>query len=38
MDEQQVDVILAGAVEKTGLGYAVMNRMLKSAGNNVIKV
>ena len=38
MDEQHVDVILAGAVEKTGLGYAVMNRMLKSAGNNVIKV
>lgn len=38
MDQQHVDIILAGAVEKKGLGYAVMNRMLKSAGNNVIKV
>ncbi|MEG0431489.1 MAG: L-threonylcarbamoyladenylate synthase [Anaerovoracaceae bacterium] len=38
MDEDNVDLILAGAVTREGLGYAVMNRMLKSAGGNVIKV
>lgn len=38
MDEDGVDVILAGAVAKEGLGLAVMNRMLKSAGYNTIKL
>lgn len=38
-DEEGVDLILAGALsEKDGVGYAVMNRMLKSAGYKVIKV
>ncbi len=38
MDDENVDYIIAGAVKSEGLGYAVMNRMLKSAGYNVIKV
>lgn len=38
MDDIGVDYIIAGAVKSQGLGYAVMNRMLKSAGYNVIKV
>lgn len=37
-DEEQVDLILAGAIQDTGVGFAVMNRMLKSAGYNVIDV
>lgn len=39
MDEQNMDMILAGALADTdGVGFAVMNRMLKSAGYNIVKV
>ncbi|MCL1983039.1 MAG: L-threonylcarbamoyladenylate synthase, partial [Clostridiales bacterium] len=39
MDSEEVDLILAGALSDTdGVGFAVMNRMLKSAGYNIIKV
>jgi len=39
LDEQGVDIILAGALsDADGVGFAVMNRMLKSAGYNVVKV
>jgi L-threonylcarbamoyladenylate synthase len=38
-DNDGVDLILAGALSDTdGVGFAVMNRMLKSAGYNIIKV
>ena len=39
MDDEGVDLILAGALsEQDGVGFAVMNRMLKSAGYNIAKV
>lgn len=39
LDKQGVDVILAGAMsDVNGVGFAVMNRMLKSAGYNIAKV
>lgn len=39
LDAQGVDLILAGALsDEDGVGFAVMNRMLKSAGYNVIRV
>jgi len=39
MDDQGVDLILAGALSYgDGVGFAVMNRMLKSAGYHVISV
>lgn len=38
MDEEGVEFILAGAVASEGLGFAVMNRMMKSAGYNIIKL
>lgn len=39
MDDEGIDLILAGALsEKDGVGFAVMNRMLKSAGYNIVKV
>lgn len=38
MDKEKVEYILAGAVSQDGLGFSVMNRMLKSAGYNVINV
>lgn len=39
MDDQHVDLILVGALDESDdLGFAVMNRMLKSAGYRVIKV
>lgn len=39
MDDEGVDLILAGALSETdGVGFAVMNRMLKSAGYNIVKV
>ncbi|MCQ4636739.1 L-threonylcarbamoyladenylate synthase [Anaerovorax odorimutans] len=39
MDKQNVDLILAGALSDTdGVGFAVMNRMLKSAGYNIVRV
>lgn len=39
LDKEDVDMILAGALSDTdGVGFAVMNRMLKSAGYNIAKV
>jgi L-threonylcarbamoyladenylate synthase len=39
LDDEGVDLILAGALsERDGVGFAVMNRMLKSAGYNIAKV
>ncbi|HVI42356.1 MAG TPA: L-threonylcarbamoyladenylate synthase [Anaerovoracaceae bacterium] len=39
MDDEGVDLILAGALsEQDGVGFAVMNRMLKSAGYNIARV
>ncbi|MBA1334089.1 MAG: Threonylcarbamoyl-AMP synthase [Firmicutes bacterium] len=37
-DKKGVDVILAEAIEERDVGLAVMNRLLKSAGYNVIRV
>lgn len=37
-DHMNVQVILAEAIDKTGIGLAVMNRMNKAAGYNIIKV
>ncbi len=36
-DDKGVDVILAEAVEEKGVGVAVMNRLKKSAGYNIVK-
>lgn len=39
LDQEGVDLILAGALSDTdGVGFAVMNRMLKSAGYNIVRV
>jgi L-threonylcarbamoyladenylate synthase len=39
LDGQGVDLILAGALsDRDGVGFAVMNRMMKSAGYNIVKV
>lgn len=39
LDAEGVDMILAGALSDTdGVGFAVMNRMLKSAGYNIVRV
>jgi len=39
LDEEGVDLILAGALPETdGIGFAVMNRMMKAAGYNIAKV
>jgi len=37
-DKRGVDLILAEAVESSGIGLAVMNRLNKAAGYNIIKV
>ena len=37
-DKENADVILAAALPEEGVGFSVMNRMLKSAGFNVRKV
>ncbi len=37
-DEEGVDLILAQGVPEAGLGQAIMNRLSKAAGGNVIKV
>ena len=37
-DKRNVDIILAEAIERTGIGFAVMNRMMKAAGNDIIIV
>jgi L-threonylcarbamoyladenylate synthase len=39
LDGEGVDLILAGALsERDGVGFAVMNRMMKSAGYNIVRV
>jgi len=39
LDAKDVDLILAGALSDTdGVGFAVMNRMFKSAGYNIVRV
>lgn len=38
MDKDNIEYILAGALDQDGLGFSVMNRMLKSAGYNVVNV
>lgn len=38
LDKEGVDVILARDVEKAGVGFALMNRMIKSAGYRIIYV
>lgn len=37
-DKKGVDVILAAALKEEGVGMAVMNRMFKSAGYNIIEI
>lgn len=37
-DKDGADVILAAALDESGLGFSVMNRMFKSAGFNVINL
>lgn len=37
LDRQGYDLILIKSLEEVGLGFSVMNRMLKSAGYNIIK-
>uniref|UniRef100_UPI00195DB828 L-threonylcarbamoyladenylate synthase n=1 Tax=Alkaliphilus hydrothermalis TaxID=1482730 RepID=UPI00195DB828 len=37
-DETDVEVIIAEAVEETGLGQAIMNRLMKAAGHRVLEV
>lgn len=37
-DEENVDIILAEGIDPSDLGIAIMNRMLKAASGNVIKV
>ena len=37
-DKKNVDVILAAALKEDGIGFAVMNRMFKSAGYNIKEV
>lgn len=36
-DRQEYDIIFIKTLEKSGLGFSVMNRMLKSAGYDIIK-
>lgn len=38
MDKRNVDIIYSEEFETTGLGQAIMNRLLKSAGYKIIKV
>ncbi|MDR1134633.1 MAG: threonylcarbamoyl-AMP synthase [Clostridiales Family XIII bacterium] len=39
LDAEETDLIIAGALsEKDGVGFAVMNRMMKAAGYNIIRV
>ncbi|MDD6154298.1 MAG: L-threonylcarbamoyladenylate synthase [Eubacteriales bacterium] len=37
-DKENADLIIASALPETGVGFSVMNRMLKSAGFNIRKV
>jgi L-threonylcarbamoyladenylate synthase len=39
LDEEGADLIIAGALsDRDGVGFAVMNRMMKSAGHNIVRV
>jgi L-threonylcarbamoyladenylate synthase len=39
LDEEGADMIIAGALSETdGVGFAVMNRMMKAAGYNIVRV
>jgi L-threonylcarbamoyladenylate synthase len=39
LDKEGTDLILAGALSsKDAVGFAVMNRMMKSAGHNIVRV
>ena len=38
MDEKSVDFIVAEGISQKKLGYAIMNRMKKAAGQHVINV
>lgn len=37
-DERNIQVIIAEAIDNTGIGVAIMNRMKKAAGYNIVKV
>lgn len=37
-DKRNVQVILAEGIDASGIGLAVMNRMIKAAGNHIVKV
>ena len=37
-DKNNIDIILAEAVVSDGIGFAVMNRMMKAAGFNIVEV
>ncbi|HEY4543826.1 MAG TPA: L-threonylcarbamoyladenylate synthase [Tissierellaceae bacterium] len=37
-DDENIDVILSEGFEKDNLGMAIMNRMLKASGGNIIKI
>ena len=37
-DEKGVDIILAEGIDSQGIGKAIMNRMKKAAGGNIIRV
>lgn len=36
-DDKDVDIILSETVDNIGIGKAIMNRMIKASGNNIIK-
>ena len=37
-DDEKVDVIYSESFDDTGIGQAIMNRLLKAAGHNVLHV
>ena len=37
-DDEGADVILSEGFEETGIGRAIMNRLIKASGNNIIRV
>jgi L-threonylcarbamoyladenylate synthase len=37
LDRDRVDVILVEGIDESGIGLAVMNRLRKAAGNNVVR-
>lgn len=38
MDESDVDIILAEAIESDNIGLAIMNRLIKASGGRIVKV